>query len=72
MERRQRGRDTEWSDEEMDRWLGTPEDDPDSCSSESLLTDFAPDDSAEDSDGIDEPHELRRECCRDIYAPTNI
>ena len=46
MERRRRGRDTEWSIEEMDQWRGAPEDDPDSCSSEDSRTDFASDESA--------------------------
>ena len=47
MERRQRGRDTEWSVEEMVQWLVTPEGDPDSCSYEDSLTDFASDEIAE-------------------------
>ena len=33
----------------MDQWLMTPEDDPDSCSNEDSLIDFASDVSAEES-----------------------
>ena len=53
LERLRRGRDTEWSVEEMDRWLWTPEDDPDSCSSEDSLTDVASDESAKESDNAE-------------------
>ena len=40
MERRRRGRDIEWSVDEMVHWLVTPEGDPDSCSSEDSLIDL--------------------------------
>ena len=73
MERRRRGHGTEWSTEDMDQWLRTPEDDPDSCSSESSLTDSASNWSADESDygdGIYEPNEPRREFRRDTLAPT--
>ena len=56
----------------MDRWLTTPEDDPDSCSSRESLTDSASDENAEDSDEYDEPNYQREEFCRDTILPTYI
>ena len=68
LERRRRGRDTEWSVEEMVQWLVTPESDPDWCSPEDSLTDFASDEIAEDSDGVNEPNEHRRDFSRDTIC----
>ena len=56
----------------MDRWLVTPEDDPDSCTSEDSLTDIASDESAEDSDDFDEPNYDRQDFCRETIMATDI
>ena len=72
MERRRRGRETDWSVEGMDPWLVTPEDLPDSCRSEDSLIEFAPEGSAEGSDNLDEPNDHRRDFRRDTILPTSM
>ena len=45
-----------------------PEDDPDFCSSEDSLIDFASDESAEGSDNFDEPKYDRQDFCQDMIT----